>query len=143
MDFRFNGVGSHLHTMRAKCRLGFTAKKIEAIPIAGDDLDFQIFCADRLAAVWVPSLSLGGRGRAAQFSFSALTSFGRVYVFYSDMRQQVPKPRPEYEDEGEADAPIVNGDRHALAAMLPRRKPRTDFLPEGAALPVNQLYLPT
>ena len=26
--------------MRAKCLLGFTAKKIEAIPIAGDDLDF-------------------------------------------------------------------------------------------------------
>ena len=83
--------------MRAKCRLGFTAKKIEAIPIAGDDLDFQIFCADRLAAVWVPSLSLGGRGR--------------VYVFYSDMRQQVPKPTYEYGAEGELFAFIANGDR--------------------------------
>jgi hypothetical protein len=51
MDFSFNDVAPHLHTMRAKCRLGFTAKKIEAIPIAGDDLDFQIFCADRLAEV--------------------------------------------------------------------------------------------
>jgi len=40
MDFCFNDVAPHLHTMRAKCRLGFTAKKIEAIPIAGDDLDF-------------------------------------------------------------------------------------------------------
>ena len=81
---------------------GLPQKKNEAIPIAGDDLDFQIFCADRLAAVWVPSLSLGGRGRAAQFSFSALTSFGRVYVFYSDMRQQVPKPTDVLATEGEA-----------------------------------------
>ena len=40
MDFCFNDVAPHLHTMRAKCRLGFTEKKIEAIPIAGDDLDF-------------------------------------------------------------------------------------------------------
>ena len=41
MDFCFNDVAPHLHTMRAKCRLGFTAKKkIEAIPITGDDLDF-------------------------------------------------------------------------------------------------------
>ena len=40
MDFCFNDVAPHLHTMRAKCRLGFTAKKTEAIPIAGDDLDF-------------------------------------------------------------------------------------------------------
>ena len=90
---------------------GVYHKKIEAIPIAGDDLDFQIFCADRLAAVWVPSLSLGGRGRAAQFSFSALTSFGRVYVFYSDMRQQVPKPKLGPAPEGEPLAPIANGDR--------------------------------
>lgn len=51
MDFCFNDVAPHLHTMRAKYRLGFTAKKIEAIPIAGDDLVFRIFCADRLAAV--------------------------------------------------------------------------------------------
>lgn len=102
--------------MRAKCRLGFTAKKIEAIPFAGDDLDFQIFCADCPAAVWVPSLSLGGRGRAAQFSFSALTSFGRVYVFYSDMRQQVPKPRYEDAAEGEKYAPIANGDRNGRLA---------------------------
>ena len=80
---------------------GLPPKKIEVIPIAGDNLDFQIFCADRLAAVWVPSLSLGGRGRAAQFSFSALTSFGLVYVFYSDMRQQVPKPRAGFASEGE------------------------------------------
>ena len=117
--------------MRAKCRLGFTAKKIEAIPIAGDDLDFQIFCADRLAAVWVPSLSLGGRGRAAQFSFSALTSFGRVYVFYSDMRQQVPKPRNEDAYEGEAFAPTVNGDRYVLLALLPRPKPMNEVVTEG------------
>ena len=40
MDFCFNDVAPHLHTMRAKCRLGFTAKKNEAIPIARDDLDF-------------------------------------------------------------------------------------------------------
>ena len=52
-------------------------------------------------------------GRAAQFSFSALTSFGRVYVFYSDMRQQVPKPMPEAATEGELYAYNVNGDRYA------------------------------
>lgn len=39
--------------------------------------------------------------QAAQFSFSALTSFGRVYVSYSDMRQQVPKPKFVYATEGE------------------------------------------
>lgn len=76
-----------------------------------DDLGFSFFRADRLAAVWVPSLSIGGRGRAAQFSFSALTSFGRVYVFYSDMRQQVPKPMYVSASEGELLAYIVNGDR--------------------------------
>ena len=75
-------------------------KKIEAIPIAGDDLDFLIFCADRLAAVWVPSLSLGGRGRAAQFSFSSELR-SSVFVYYSDMRQQVPKPRSVPANEGE------------------------------------------
>ena len=69
MDFCFNDVAPHLHTMRAKCRLGFTTKKIEAIPIAGDDLVFQIFWADRLAAVCVPSLSLGGRGKPRSFRF--------------------------------------------------------------------------
>ena len=90
---------------------GVYRKKNEVISSNGDDLDFQIFCAARLAAVWVPSLSLGGRGRAAQFSFSALTSFGRVYVFYSDMRQQVPKPMYVYALEGELIANIVNGDR--------------------------------
>jgi hypothetical protein len=112
MDFCFNDVAPHLHTMRAKCRLGFTAKKNEAIPIAGDDLVFQIFCADRLAAVWVPSLLLGGRGRAAQFSFSR-SLCSRVYVFYSDMRQQVPKPKTALAYEGELLASIVNGDRGA------------------------------
>ena len=65
--------------------------------------------------------------QAAQFSFSALTSFGRVYVFYSDMRQQVPKPTPVYAFEGELLAFIVNGDRFVLLALLPRRKPRTDL----------------
>jgi hypothetical protein len=34
MDFCFNDVAPHLHTMQAKRRLGFTAKKNEAIPIA-------------------------------------------------------------------------------------------------------------
>ena len=53
-------------------------------------------------------------GRAAQFSFSALTSFGRVYVFYSDMRQQVPKPMIEPEFEGELFALNANGDRYVL-----------------------------
>jgi hypothetical protein len=80
---------------------GVYRKKIEAIPITGDDLDFQIFCADRLAAVWVPSLSLGGRGRAAQFSFSR-SLCSRVYFFYSVMRQQVPKPMSACAIEGEA-----------------------------------------
>ena len=49
--------------------------------------------------------------QAAQFSFSALTSFGRVYVFYSDMRQQVPKPMYVSAPEGEPEADIANGDR--------------------------------
>ena len=101
--------------MRAKCRLGFTNKKKEAIPIAGDDLDFQIFCADRLAAVWVPSLSLGGRGRAAQFSLSSELRTS-VFVYYSDMRQQVPKPMYVYAFEGEKLASSDNGDRSVLRA---------------------------
>ena len=79
---------------------GVYRKKNEVISSNGDDLDFQIFCAARLAAVWVPSLSLGGRGRAAQFSFSR-SLCSRVYVFYSVMRQQVPKPMPEFAPEGE------------------------------------------
>jgi len=56
-------------------------------------------------AVWVPSLSLGGRAKPRslrlRFRSAALTSFGRVYVFYSAMRQQVPKPMLEDEDAGE------------------------------------------
>ena len=32
MDFCFNDVAPHLHTMRAKCRLGFTAKKTKPSP---------------------------------------------------------------------------------------------------------------
>lgn len=32
MDFCFNDVAPHLHTMRAKCRLGFTAKKTRSSP---------------------------------------------------------------------------------------------------------------
>ena len=32
MDFCFNDVAPHLHTMRAKCRLGFTAKKNRGHP---------------------------------------------------------------------------------------------------------------
>ena len=94
---------------------GVYRKKIEAIPIAGDDLDFQIFCADRLAAVWVPSLSLGGRGRAAQFTFSR-SLCSRVYVSYSVMRQQVPKPKSAYAYEGELPAYIDNGDRFVTLA---------------------------
>ena len=104
---------------------GVYRKKNEAIPIAGDDLVFQIFCADRLAAVWVHSLLLGGRGRSAQFSFSR-SLCSRVYVFYSAMRQQVPKPMSEYVFEGEPFACIDNGDRLVPSASLPRRKPRTD-----------------
>ena len=71
------------------------------------------FRADRLAAVWVPSLSLGGRGRAAQFSFSSELC-SSVFVCYSDMRQQVPKPMTEPVCEGEMYAIIVNGDRFVM-----------------------------
>lgn len=92
------------------------------------------------------SFAIARRARqAAQFSFSALTSFGLVYVFvsYSDMRQQVPKPMYVIAFEGEKLAYSANGDRYELKATLPRRKPRTDFFPALALLPVNQLYLPT
>ena len=34
-----------------------------------------------------------------------------VFVYYSDMRQQVPKPTAEVEYEGELTAPNANGDR--------------------------------
>jgi len=146
MDFCFNDVAPHLHTIRAKCRHGFTQrKKKRSSPSLEMTSIFLNFRADRLTAVWVPSLSLGGRGRAAQFSFSALTSFGRVYVFvfYSVMRQQVPKPMYAPVYEGALIAPIANGDRVVSKAPTPRRKPRTDFLPALALPPVNQLYLPT
>lgn len=76
-------------------------KKTEAIPTAGDDLDFQIFCADRLAAVCVTSLSLGGRGKPRSFRFRARFARG-VYVSYSVIRQQVPKPMTGLAFEGEA-----------------------------------------
>ena len=93
----------------------------------------------------------------ARFSFSALATLGRVYVFFfgrvtrfaRDRRlryrrlQQVPKPMAEDAFEGELMPTIVNGDRPEEFALLPRRKPRTTFLPAGAAPPVNQLYLPT
>ena len=63
----------------------------------------------------IASLLLGGRGRAALFSFlRSLCS--RVYVFYSVMRQQVPKPKFEVACEGERFALIDNGDRSALPA---------------------------
>ena len=93
-------MSHHISTLFVRNSVWGLPQKNEAIPIAGDDLVFQIFCADRLAAVWVPSLLLGGRGRAAQFSFSR-SLCSRVYVFYSAMRQQVPKPMLEYEAEGE------------------------------------------
>ena len=105
-------MSHHISTLCGQNAVWGLPQKNEDIPIAGDDLDFQILCADRLAAVWVPSLSLGGRGRAAQFSFSALTSFGRVYVFYSVMRQQVPKPMLALAAEGKLPANIDNGDRN-------------------------------
>ena len=63
----------------------------------------------------IASLLLGGRGRAALFSFlRSLCS--RVYVFYSVMRQQVPKPMCEFEFDGEEPAFIANGDRAAWLA---------------------------
>jgi len=72
-------------------------------------------------AVWVPSLSLGGRAKPRslrlRFRSAALTSFGRVYVFYSAMRQQVPKPMFVFAYEGELLAIIVNGDRFVLLAL--------------------------
>ena len=51
------------------------------------------------------------RSLRLRFRSAALTSFGRVYVFYSDMRQQVPKPMYEPVLEGESVALIGNGDR--------------------------------
>ena len=52
------------------------------------------------------------RSLRLRFRSAALTSFGRVYVFYSDMRQQVPKPRFVSATEGELPAFNVNGDRY-------------------------------
>ena len=89
MDFCFKDVAPHLHTNPPQCVQGITRIFVgEAQPL-----------------------------RAAQFSFSALTSFGRVYVFYSVMRQQVPKPTFVFEVEGELYATIVNGDRLAWLAL--------------------------
>ena len=137
----------HISTQCGRNAVWGLPQKNEVIPVNGDDLDFIFYTRDRLAAVWVPSLSLGGRGKPRslrlRFRSAALTSFGRVYVFYSDMRQQVPKPMLERAFEGELLAFSVNGDRYVLAAVSPRRKPRTDFFPALALPPVNQLYLPT
>ena len=53
----------------------------------------------------------------------------------------MPKAMTELAFEGAEPAFIDNGDRFEPVALSPRRKPRTDFFPVGAALPVNQLYL--
>ena len=97
--------------MLANCRLGFTTKKIEAIPIAGDDLGFRFF-HPRPPCGGMCAFAFARRARqAAQFSFSALATLGLVNVFYSDMRQQVPKPMFVFAYEGEPIAFIANGDR--------------------------------
>ena len=104
-------MSHHISTLCGRNAVwGLPQKKIEVIPIAGDDLDFQIFGADRLAAVWMHSLSLSWRCKPRIFSFSR-SLCSRVYVFYSVMRQQVPKPMYAGALEGEKVAAIDNGDR--------------------------------
>ena len=119
-------MSHHISTLCGQNAVWGLPQKNEVIPIAGDDLVFLDFLSRPPCGGIIASLLLGGRGRAAQFSFSALTSFGRVYVSYSVMRQQVPKPMNAIAYEGELLAFIVNGDRFVLLALLPRRKPRTD-----------------
>ena len=107
-------MSHHISTLCGRNAVwGLPQKKIEVIPIAGDDLDFQIFGADRLAAVWMHSLSLSWRCKPRIFSFSR-SLCSRVYVFYSVMRQQVPKPMFEAAIAGELFADTGNGDRYVL-----------------------------
>jgi hypothetical protein len=53
-------MSHHISTLC--CRFlawGLPDEKTEVTPVNGDDLDFHIFCADRLAAVSSPLLSVG------------------------------------------------------------------------------------
>ena len=116
---------------------GLLQKKSRPSPSLEITSIFEFSRRPPCGGIFTPPFS---RGRAvAQFSFSALTSFGRVYVFYSVMRQQVPKPTYAFALEGEETAFIGNGDRDVPLALTPRRKPRTDFFPAAALPPSNQL----
>ena len=78
MDFCFNDVAPHLHTMREKCLLGFTAKN-EAIPIAGNDLVFHIFAPTALRRYY--SLCFRSAGAAKPRSFRFRARFARGFTF--------------------------------------------------------------
>ena len=90
-------VSHHISTLCGQNAVWGLLDKKEVIPIAGDDLDFQIFCADRLAAVWVPSLSLGGRGKPRSFRFRpSLRSGGFTFstpLYDNRCRSRCSRPR--------------------------------------------------
>ena len=143
MDFCFNGAGLHLYTVRAKCCSGITTKKEAPLVTENDPLILEFSRRPPDGGI----VAFGGRGKPRSFRLrfrsAALTLFGQVYVFYSAIRQQVPKPMTVLVFEDELRPYIVNGDRFEALALLPRKKPRTDRLPALALPPVNQLYLPT
>ena len=69
---------------------------------------------DRLAAVSLPLLSVGA-ALSRGFSFSSELR-SSVFVFYSVIRQQVPKPRFVSADESALAPYTYNGDRLVLLA---------------------------
>ena len=117
MDFCINGVELHLYTIRAKCCSGITIQKKKASFVTEKDpfiLEFSRRPPDG------GIVTFGGRGKPRSFRLrfrsAALTLFGQVYVFYSAIRQQVPKPMSELACEGELSAFSVNGDRYVPVA---------------------------
>ena len=101
MDFCFNGVELHLYTIRAKCCSGITTKKEATLVTENDPLILEFSRRPPDGGI----VAFGGRGKPRSFRLrfrsAALTLFGQVYVFYSAIRQQVPKPRREAVLEGE------------------------------------------
>ena len=69
---------------------------------------------DRLAAVSLPLLSVGA-ALSRGFSFSSELR-SSVFVFYSVIRQQVPKPMYVFAYEGALLPYTYNGDRNVLRA---------------------------
>ena len=99
LDFCFNDVAPHLHTMRVIPCLGFTRRKNRGHPAIGMTSVSDFSTRDRLAAVSLPLLPVGA-ALSRGFSFSALAiawavcvfSFGRVTRFARDGRLRFPFP---------------------------------------------------